>query len=83
MFCPAENYFFTVSKEMHANESVFVYFGIFALIFLKYLIIHRIIILVEVYSCINPGNITEKVFLQPFFVALRSKIFTLSHSLKR
>ena len=66
---------------------LFVYFGIYAVEFLKYLTklyIHRTIIVVEVQSCTNRGNITEKSFsLQPIFVALGLKIFNLPHSLKK
>ena len=44
MFCPAENYSFTVRKQIHRKESVFAWsqsllrtFGIYALAFLKHL----------------------------------------------
>ena len=49
MFCSAENYSFTVRKQIHRKESVCHRY--------------RIIIVVEVHSRINSGNSTENVFL--------------------
>ena len=53
MFGPAENYSFTVRKQIHRKESVCHRY--------------RIIIVVEVHSHINSGNSTENVLLCNLF----------------